>query len=223
MYNAVSFPMYLLKKELYFPPVEQADENGLVAIGGDLGPQRLLMAYRNGIFTWYNDEEPICWWSPDPRCVLFPKDLHISKTMQQKLRNQPFTFSINLAFEQVVSHCSKIKRKDAEGTWIHDEMKEAYVRLFELGYAYSAEAWSNGELAGGLYGVKLGKVFFGESMFSKLPDASKFAFIRFVQHQEKEGLQLIDCQMRTNHLISLGATMISRKSFVALLNTYCNE
>ena len=215
--------LYLLKKELYFPPVEQADENGLVAIGGDLGPQRLLMAYRNGIFPWYNEEDPICWWSPDPRCVLFPKDLHISKTMQQVLRNQSFIFSINLAFEQVVSHCSNSKRKDAAGTWIHDEMKEAYVRLFEIGCAYSAEAWSNGELAGGLYGVKLGNVFFGESMFTKLPDASKFAFIRFVQQQEKEGLQLIDCQMRTNHLISLGATMISRKSFVALLNTHCNE
>ena len=212
--------MYLLSNDISFPPVEAADEDGFLAIGGDLSADRLLEAYRNGIFPWYNEDEPICWWSPDPRCVLFPAQLHISKTMQQVIFRNKFSFTINNAFEDVMRGCQTIKRKGESGTWIQEEMIEAYCRLHKLGYAYSGEAWHDGKLAGGMYGLRIGKIFFGESMFSSVTNASKFAFIKFVQHLQSEDVKLIDCQMRTDHLISLGATMISRKEFIKILKEH---
>lgn len=210
--------MYLLDDKIFFPPVEAADEEGIVAIGGDLSPERLLLAYRSGIFPWYNEDEPIIWWSPDPRFVLFPEKLRISKSMQTVLQNGKFRFTINRAFTQVMQNCKTITRKDQEGTWIHPATVEAYTKLHELGYAHSAEAWLNGELVGGLYGVRLGNIFFGESMFSKESNASKFAFIKYVQYLKKENVKLIDCQIYTAHLESLGAKMITRKDFIALIH-----
>jgi leucyl/phenylalanyl-tRNA--protein transferase len=205
--------MYILTNELFFPPIESADESGLLAVGADLSPHRLIMAYRSGIFPWFNEEDPICWWSPDPRFVLFPKELKISKSMQAVMRKKEFQFSVNKAFEDVISNCKNVYREGQGGTWITDEMREAYIRLHQLGFAHSAEAWYNGQLVGGLYGIKLGNIFFGESMFSYQSNASKFAFINYVQHLQNENVQLIDCQLHTNHLESLGARMIPRAAF----------
>ena len=208
----------MLTKEIIFPPVALADEEGLLAIGGDLSTERLLLAYKNGIFPWYNEEEPICWWCPDPRFVLFPKELKISKSMQTVLNNGSFRFTINKAFNKVIANCKTVTRKEQEGTWIQPEVIEAYTKLHQLGFAISAEAWKDGELVGGLYGVLLGKIFFGESMFSTQNNASKFAFINFVRHLQKQGIQLIDCQVYTAHLESLGARMIDRKLFSEILS-----
>lgn len=212
--------MFLLSDKLNFPPVSSADENGLLAMGGDLSPKRLLLAYRSGIFPWFSDDDPICWWSPDPRFVLFPAEIKISKSMQQVFRKKQFEFKTNTAFEQVITNCQQVYREGQDGTWITDEMKAAYIHLHQQGYAHSAEAWLNGELAGGLYGIRLGNVFFGESMFSHFSNASKFAFISYVQQLQKENVQIIDCQLHTPHLESLGAVMISRKDFIAMLLSY---
>ena len=212
--------MYILTKEISFPPVEEADEQGFLAIGGDLSADRLLEAYRKGIFPWYNEEEPICWWSPDPRFVLFTEQLHISKSMSKLIRTDEFQFTINIDFEKVIRLCSSVKRKYADGTWIQEEVIDAYIELYKLGYAISAEAWHQNKLVGGLYGVKMGKLFFGESMFSTMSNASKFAFIKLVQHLQREDVKLIDCQMHTVHLESLGAVMIPRKEFIEILNRY---
>jgi leucyl/phenylalanyl-tRNA---protein transferase len=209
--------MFLLSKELFFPPLNMADENGLLAIGGDLSTERLLLAYRSGIFPWYNEDEPICWWSPDPRFVLYPAGLKVSSSMRTVLQNGKFRFTINRAFEQVIQNCKTVSRHDQDGTWISPAMQKAYTKLHELGYAHSAEAWLDGELVGGLYGVRLGNIFFGESMFSLQTNASKFAFINYVQQLQKENVQLIDCQLHTNHLESLGAVMISRELFSEIL------
>lgn len=215
--------MYILGKEISFPPVEAADENGIVAIGGDLSTERLLLAYRSGIFPWYNEDEPIIWWCPDPRFVLFPDDLKISKSMQAVLRNGKFRFSINRAFAQVIQNCKTIERNGQDGTWITAAVQKAYTELHTLGFAHSAEAWMNGELVGGLYGIRMGNVFFGESMFSKQSNASKFAFINYVQQLQKEGVALIDCQVYTEHLESLGAGMIGREEFIGLLNKFARK
>jgi leucyl/phenylalanyl-tRNA--protein transferase len=205
--------MQILTEALYFPPIESADENGLLALGGDLSPQRLLLAYRSGIFPWFNQEDPICWWNPDPRFVLFPNELKISRSMQAVIRKKEFEFSVNKAFVEVITHCKNVYRDGQGGTWITNEMKEAYFSLHEMGFAQSAETWCNGKLVGGLYGIRLGDLFFGESMFSHQSNASKFAFINYVQQLQKENVQLIDCQLHTNHLESLGARMISRAEF----------
>jgi leucyl/phenylalanyl-tRNA---protein transferase len=212
--------MFILGKSVRFPPVETAGEEGIIAIGGDLSTERLLLAYKNGIFPWYNEGEPIIWWCPDPRFVLFPAELKISKSMQSVLRNGNFRFTINKAFEAVIQNCKTISRKEQDGTWITAPVQEAYTALHKLGYAHSAEAWVNGELAGGLYGIRLGNVFFGESMFSHKSNASKFAFIKYVQQLQKEGVVLIDCQVHTEHLESLGAVMIKRKDFIDLLQLH---
>ncbi|MEO7768727.1 MAG: leucyl/phenylalanyl-tRNA--protein transferase, partial [Ferruginibacter sp.] len=206
--------MVWLNEDLIFPPVETADEDGVLAIGGNLSTERLLLAYRSGIFPWYTEEEPIVWWSPDPRFVLLPPRLKVSKSMQTVLNNGKFRFTINRAFEQVIQQCKTTFRKGQGGTWISPEIEDAYIKLYQLGHAHSAEAWLNGELVGGLYGVKMGNVFFGESMFSKESNASKFAFIKYIQQLQKENVALIDCQVYTSHLESLGAQMIDRKSFV---------
>lgn len=204
-----------------FPPADKASEEGLVATGGDLHPQRILSAYKNGIFPWYNEDEPILWWSPDPRFVLFPDQLKIAKSMRTVLQNGTFKFTINRAFTEVINNCKSTPRKNETGTWINKDMINAYIALHTMGYAHSAEAWQNGNLVGGLYGIRLGNVFFGESMFSTKSNASKFAFINYVQQLKKEGVGLIDCQMHTPHLESLGACMIPRKDFIALLQQYC--
>ena len=211
--------MFLLTKELFFPPLQTADEDGLLAIGGDLSTERLLLAYGSGIFPWFNEDEPICWWSPDPRFVLYPNELKVSNSMKTVLQNGKYRFTTNRAFTQVIQNCKTITRQGQDGTWISHVMQKAYTTLHELGYAHSAETWQDGELVGGLYGIRLGKIFFGESMFSLKPNASKFAFINFVRQLQKENVQLIDCQLHTNHLESLGARMIARELFIEILVT----
>jgi leucyl/phenylalanyl-tRNA--protein transferase len=212
--------MFLLSNELYFPPVTEADEEGILAIGGDLSTQRLLLAYRNGIFPWYTDDEPIIWWCPNPRFVLFPDEIKISKSMRAVVKKQTYSFTINNCFNNVIKNCKTINREGQSGTWISEEVIDAYTNLHNLGYALSAETWKNNKLVGGLYGVKMGNIFFGESMFSLSPNASKFAFIQLVQHLKNEGLKLIDCQVYTNHLESLGAKMIDRNDFMRLLEQH---
>ena len=197
-----------------FPPPGTAGEDGLLAIGGDLSIERLLLAYRNGIFPWYNEGEPICWWCPDPRFVLFPGELKISRSMKAVLNNPSFKLRVNTAFETVMEQCKTVPRQGQEGTWISPAMQEAYGQLHKAGYAFSAETWIGGQLAGGLYGIRLGNVFFGESMFSKVSNASKYAFIKYVQQLQQEGVVLIDCQVYTEHLESLGARMIERDVFL---------
>lgn len=213
--------MYILSEKLFFPPVQNADEDGIMAIGGDLNTDRLLLAYRSGIFPWYNEGEPIIWWSPDPRFVLFPEQLKVSKSMQSVLRNGKFRFTINRAFTQVIQQCKTVAREGQDGTWITPAVQTAYTKLHTLGHAHSAEAWMDGELVGGLYGIRIGHVFFGESMFSKTSNASKFAFINYVTQLQREGVVLIDCQVYTEHLESLGAEMIDREDFIELLNNNC--
>jgi leucyl/phenylalanyl-tRNA--protein transferase len=214
------YQMVFLNDDLLFPPVEMADDDGVLAIGGDLNPDRLLLAYRSGIFPWYNETEPIVWWSPNPRFVLFPEKLRVTKSMQTVLNNGRLRFTINRAFDKVIQNCKTIYRKEQDGTWISPAVQEAYTQLHKLGHAHSAEAWLDGELVGGLYGIKMGKVFFGESMFSKVSNASKFAFIKYVHQLQRENIALIDCQVYTAHLESLGAKMIDRKKFMELLKEY---
>jgi len=204
--------LFVLNNEIAFPPVDHAEPDGLLAIGGDLSTERLLLAYQKGIFPWYEGDY-ILWWCPDPRFVLFPGELKVSSSMKSVLKKNKFGFTINKAFPEVIGYCKKIKRHDQDGTWITDEVEKAYNRLHELGYAHSAETWYNGRLVGGLYGIRLGKIFFGESMFSTENNASKYAFIKYIDQLKKEGTQLIDCQVYTSHLESLGARMISRKEF----------
>ncbi len=209
-------PLFALEKELYFPPVHLAEPDGLLAIGGDLSRERLLLAYRSGIFPWYEGAH-ILWWCPDPRFVLFPDELKVSKSMQQLLKRQAFTFTVNKAFAAVIEHCKSIKRPGQTGTWITPAVEAAYTALHKAGDAHSAEVWLDGELVGGLYGIRMGQVFFGESMFSKMSNASKFAFISYAQLLKADGVQLIDCQVHTEHLGTLGARMIHRNDFITLL------
>jgi leucyl/phenylalanyl-tRNA--protein transferase len=210
-------PLFVLDKDLNFPPVHLAGPDGLLAMGGDLSPERLLIAYRNGIFPWYEGDH-ILWWCPDPRFVLFPDDLKIHKSMKPLLKRDEFEFTVNKAFKQVINLCKKIRRPGQEGTWITDEVEKAFIKMHELGYAHSAEVWRDGELSGGLYGIKMGKVFFGESMFSKESNASRYAFIKYIQQLTAEGIELIDCQVYTEYLESFGAKMILRDDFVRLLD-----
>jgi leucyl/phenylalanyl-tRNA--protein transferase len=195
-----------------FPDPAEADEEGLVAIGGDLSTQTLLKAYSRGIFPWFNDAVPL-WWSPDPRFVLFPEDLKVSTSMKTLLKQNKFTFTHNRSFESVIQACANTVRKGQSGTWITPEMQAAYIELHRLGHAHSAEAWLEGELVGGLYGIRMGNIFFGESMFAHHANASKFAFIQWVEILRSKGVILIDCQSYTAHLESLGAVMIPRSSF----------
>ena len=200
-----------------FPDVNIANENGLIAVGGNLSFGTLINAYTKGIFPWYNPDEIIQWYCPDPRFVLFPDKIKISHSMRNVLNKHLFKFSVDKAFPQVIKNCRLAKRAADPGTWISDEIEEAYSNLFQKGYAHSAEAWQNNELVGGLYGVLIGKVFFGESMFANKSNASKFAFINWVEVLRKNGIALIDCQVYTPHLESLGAEFISRKEFNILL------
>jgi leucyl/phenylalanyl-tRNA--protein transferase len=215
---------------LRFPDVNLAltEPDGLLAIGGDLSAERLVAAYRRGIFPWYNAGQPILWWAPDPRMVLFPDRLKVSRSLGKTLRKQTFSVTLDTAFAEVIEACSAPRRqpgkKDAEpGTWITQEMKLAYQRLHQLGLAHSVESWSQGELVGGLYGVALGRVFFGESMFTRQTDASKVAFVTLVQQLARWDFAVIDCQIYSQHLESLGAENISRKVFCDLLDRHCEQ
>ncbi|MGE9310595.1 leucyl/phenylalanyl-tRNA--protein transferase [Niabella sp. CJ426] len=208
--------IFALDESIHFPPVHLAEPDGLLAIGGDLSCERLLLAYQSGIFPWYS-QPPILWWCPDPRFVLFPQELKISKSLRPLLNRNAFEFTVNKAFKEVISHCKNVDRPGQPGTWIGDEIVDAYCRLHQLGYAHSAEVWQNGRLVGGLYGIRLGKVFFGESMFSLVSNASKYAFTKYVQQLMEDDVQLIDCQVHTGYLESLGARMIEGSEFQQLL------
>ncbi|WP_250433282.1 leucyl/phenylalanyl-tRNA--protein transferase [Hanstruepera flava] len=208
--------MYYLGTSIKFSDPREASPDGLIGIGGDLSSERLLLAYKTGIFPWFNSNEPILWWSPDPRYVLFPEKLKVSKSMKQILRNSDFEVTVNTNFRQVITECSIAKRNGQSGTWITKSMIDAYTKLHELGFAKSIEVWLNSELVGGLYGVDLGNgIFCGESMFTKVSNASKVGFITFVQNTN---YKLIDCQLHTNHLESLGAEEISRDTFLTYLS-----
>lgn len=209
--------MYFLTKELFFPPVSEADEDGILAVGGDLSPDRLLLAYRSGIFPWFEDDDPILWWSPNPRMVLFFDELVVSKSMRNILNRNAFKITFNKSFREVISNCKKIKRNDQNGTWITDEMVEAYVKLHELGVAKSVEVWQDDKLVGGLYGIDLGAIFCGESMFSKVSNASKAAFIALANSLREKQYQLLDCQVYNEHLESLGCREIPRNEFLSFL------
>ena len=208
-----------LPPEPVFPPVERAltEPNGLLAAGGDLSPERILAAYRQGIFPWFSPGEPILWWSPDPRMVLFPAELKVSRSLAKVLRNRPYEVRLDTAFAAVIGACAGTPRDGQHGTWITAEMQAAYGKLHELGYAHSVEVWMDGKLVGGLYGMALGRTFYGESMFSWRTDASKIALAHLCMHLQRQGFGIIDCQMETQHLASLGARPIPRSDFVALL------
>ena len=209
--------MYFLLKELFFPDVTEADRDGILAVGGDLSPERLLLAYQSGIFPWFDSDDPILWWAPHQRMVLFPDELVASKSMRSILRKEIFTVTFNKDFRGVISNCSQIRRNGQRGTWITSEMIEAYVKLHELGFAKSVEVWQNNELVGGLYGIDLGTIFCGESMFSKVSNASKVAFITLVENLKIRKYKLIDCQVHNDHLESLGAREIEREEFMQIL------
>ncbi|MFW0739547.1 leucyl/phenylalanyl-tRNA--protein transferase [Flavobacterium sp. T12S277] len=209
--------MYYVFNDLFFPPVSEADEEGILAIGGDLDPERLKLAYKSGIFPWFNEGEPILWWSPDPRMVLFLDELIVSKSMRNILNRKQFKVTFNQSFEAVISNCQNIKRDGQNGTWISNEMIDAYCKLNEQGIAKSVEVWQDEVLVGGLYGIDLGHVFCGESMFSKVSNASKVAFIALVQYLKEANYKLLDCQVHNSHLESLGCREIDREAFISIL------
>jgi leucyl/phenylalanyl-tRNA--protein transferase len=210
-------PIYRLIDDVIFPPPEAADPSGLLAVGGDLSSARLLEAYRLGIFPWYSDDEPILWWSPDPRLVLDLDDFKISRSLRKTLKKEMFRVTFDQAFTEVIRACAAVPRDGQRGTWITEDMQEAYVKLHDLGYAHSVEAWLADELAGGLYGVSLGKAFFGESMFHRRADASKVALANLVKHLKSWNFQFIDAQMTTAHLLRLGAKELPRRVFLKRL------
>jgi len=210
-------PIYLLNESPLMPDPSHADAEGLVAIGGDLDHKRLINAYRSGIFPWYEEGSEILWWSPDPRLVLFPEDLKVSKSARNLLRKNYFNVTYNQQFVEVIANCKEIVRNDQGGTWITDEMEKAYINLNNLGFAHSIEVWHENDLVGGLYGIKIGNIYFGESMYSKVSNASKIGFIHLVKDLKKKGVAMIDCQIKTDHLISLGAKEIRRDEFLKTL------
>ena len=210
-------PLFRLTDEPVFPSPELAEEDGLLAVGGDLSEERILRAYSMGIFPWYSEGYPILWWSPDPRLVLMPEELKISRSLRQTIRKGMFTVTFDAAFDEVIKNCSEVHRNNEGSTWITREMREAYTRLHQEGFAHSVESWYGGELAGGLYGIALGGAFFGESMFTLRSNASKTAFVRLVQTLVKWKFSLIDCQVTTEHLMGLGAREIPRSEFMAML------
>ncbi len=208
--------IHILGQDLSFPPVTEATREGIVAIGGDLTPKRLLKAYQQGIFPWYCENDPIIWWSPDPRMVIFLRDLHVSRSMQRVIKRKQFLLTYDKEFVRVVKECQK-SRSNQDGTWITRDMVEAYVTLHKLGYAHSVEVWEKNTLAGGIYGVSLGRAFFGESMFTRVNNASKFGLIQLVLDLRKRGYDFLDCQVSSNHLVQLGAAEISRDNFIKCL------
>jgi leucyl/phenylalanyl-tRNA--protein transferase len=210
--------MIFLDKKMFFPPVSNANRDGILAIGGDLSPERLQLAYKSGVFPWFEQGEPITWWSPNPRMVLFLEELYISKSMRNTLNRNIFSVTFNQNFRDVISNCQQVKRDGQTGTWITNDMIEAYCTLHALGIAKSVEVWQNDELVGGLYGIDLGHVFCGESMFSLVSNASKVAFITLVNQLKKDNYSLLDCQVYNEHLESLGCKEIERELFMKILN-----
>lgn len=208
-------PIFGLSDDLTFPHPSLAEEDGLLAVDGDLSPERLILAYRNGIFPWFSEDEPILWWSPNPRFILYPKDIKVSHSMKKLLKKNTYKISFDTCFRDVISNCSNLRKES--GTWITNDMIEAYCKLHELGYAHSVEAWYEGKLVGGLYGISIGKCFFGESMFSTMSNASKAAFITLCKKLEEKDYIMVDCQVYTEHLESLGAVNISREKFLELV------
>ena len=202
--------------DILFPDTALAEPDGLLAIGGDLSPERLIAAYKKGIFPWFSDDDPICWFAPHERCVIFPNKIHISKSMRKSMRAKEFDVTKNTAFAAVIAACKNTKRKEQDGTWITDEMEQAYIKLHNLGYAKSIEVWQNDQLVGGMYGLEINNVFCGESMFSNVSNASKAAIIWL---STENNYRLLDCQMKTDHLISMGSEMISQKQFMNILNS----
>ncbi|QTA81565.1 Leucyl/phenylalanyl-tRNA--protein transferase [Desulfonema limicola] len=207
-------PVFQLSNKIGFPPPHLAEREGLLAVGGDLSLKRLILAYKMGIFPWYSEDDPIIWWSPDPRLILYPDELKISKSLKKILNKGIFQVTLDQAFDKVIMECAAVRSETGEGTWIVDEMIEAYCRLHRAGLAHSVETWINGHLAGGLYGVSLGKCFFGESMFMRVSNASKVAFVSLVQQLSRWSFDFIDCQVKTRHLMSFGAREVSRKVFL---------
>jgi leucyl/phenylalanyl-tRNA--protein transferase len=210
-------PVYLLSDDIVFPSPNLATQEGLLAVGGDLCRERLLLAYSMGIFPWFSNPEPIMWWSPDPRLVLYPDELRVSRSLQKTIKKGVFQITLDQAFEQVISECAKVRRKQNEGTWIVPDMIDAYCELHISGFAHSVETWQNDALVGGLYGVSLGNCFFGESMFTHATNASKVAFVALVEHLKANSFDLIDCQVTTGHLVSFGAREIPRDMFLEQL------
>ena len=207
-------PVYQLSEDLVFPSAHLASKEGLLAVGGDLTCNRLLLAYSLGIFPWYSEGEPILWWSPDPRLVLYPHELKVSRSLDKVINKDRFKVTVDCAFERVIKDCARVRLENREGTWIVDEMVKAYCSLHESGFAHSIEAWAGDRLAGGLYGVSLGKCFFGESMFTRISNASKVAFVVLVNHLKSQGFAMIDCQITTGHLTRFGAREISRARYL---------
>ncbi len=210
-------PVYLLSEEPFFPPVSEAEPDGLLAVGGDFSPNRLIQAYASGIFPWFEQDGDIFWFSPDPRMVLFPGDIHISDSLRRILKKRLFEVRYDTAFEEVIRECAGVSRRHEQDTWISEPFIQGYTELHRLGLAHSVEAWKQGRLAGGLYGVSLGAAFFGESMFHLEPDASKVAFVHLAERLAGKGFTLIDCQVETAHLIRMGAGAISRERYLELL------
>ena len=215
-------PVYRLTEDLLFPPPALAEDDGLLAVGGDLSKERILLAYSMGIFPWYSDGSPILWWSPDPRLVLIPGELKVSRSLSQVIKKGVFSVTMDTAFDRVIRNCAEISRKGQQGTWITEQMISAYIRLHSAGYAHSVESWDKGELVGGLYGIALGKAFFGESMFAIKSNASKAAFVTLVQYLKKLNFSFIDCQVTTEHLKSLGAKEVDREKFLQMLKEALN-
>jgi leucyl/phenylalanyl-tRNA--protein transferase len=209
--------VFFLTDEIAFPPPHLASREGLLAVGGDLSRERLLLAYRMGIFPWFSDDEPILWWSPDPRLVLYPDEIRISKTLKKIIRKEVFTVTMDSAFVRVINQCAKIRQENNQGTWIVEDMIDAYCKLHESGFAHSVEAWHQGKLAGGLYGVSLGRCFFGESMFTRVSNASNVALVTLVGYLNKSSFDMIDCQLTTKHLLRFGAREIPRARFLKQL------
>ena len=212
--------IFQLTDDILFPEPRLAEPNGLLAVGGDLSPARLITAYRQGIFPWYSDGDPILWWSPAPRLVLFPDQFHLPKRLGRTMRKQLFQVTMDSAFADVIESCGSLREESGEGTWITEEMKEAYINLHKLGFAHSVECWFDGKLAGGLYGICLDRVFFGESMFSRKTDASKVALATLAGYAEQAGIRVIDCQMTTEHLLRFGSREINRSEFQELLQQF---
>ena len=226
-------PLYLVKNKIIandFPEITDAlkKPNGLLAIGGDLDETKLLSAYKKGIFPWYNEGDPIMWWSPNPRCILKPKKIHLSHSLKKNLRKKKFQITFNKNYTNVINQCSINRNQKTNSnlsknnTWITEDIKKAFIGLHRSGYAHSVECWHNNELVGGLYGIAMGKIFFGESMFSRMPDASKIALVYLAKRLDEINFQLIDCQVKSDHLLTLGAKLIKRKKFSKILNNYCD-
>ena len=211
-------PIFQLTDKLIFPPAELAENNGLLAIGGDLSPERLLLAYRSGIFPWYSEGDPLLWWSPSPRLVILPAEFKVPKRLSRLMRQEKYSVTMDIAFRQVITVCASTDERQEKGTWITDEMIEAYCQLHDMGYAHSVECRLDDELVGGLYGISLGSIFFGESMFSKEPNSSKIALVHLMNKLQEWNFDLIDCQMKTEHLMQFGAREIPGNEFQRLLD-----